>query len=149
MKKLIPLTLAALIGFSLLHADTGKEALAKLTARIGDKFWSAPEKRLVRATIYKKEKGAGDGDSANPFGLYDTAGNVWEQMQDCWHAGNNGAPTDGSAWGPENGGDCGLRVIRGGSWINPPVYLRVSFRFSDGPGNRANNIGLRLAQDLD
>ena len=64
MKEFLPLTLAMLIGFSLLHADTDKEALGKLTARIGDKFWSAPEKRLVRATIYKKEKGADDGDSA-------------------------------------------------------------------------------------
>ena len=53
-----------LIAFGLLHADTDKEALGKLTARIGDKFWSAPEKRLVRATIYRKKKGAGDGDSA-------------------------------------------------------------------------------------
>ena len=64
MKAFLPLTLAMLIGFSLLHADTDKEALGKLTARIGDKFWSPPEKRLVRATIYKKEKGADDVDSA-------------------------------------------------------------------------------------
>ena len=64
MKAFLPLTLAMLIGFSLLHADTDKEALANLAARIGDKFWSAPEKRLVRATIYKKDKGAADGDSA-------------------------------------------------------------------------------------
>ena len=64
MKSFLPLTLAMLIGFSLLHADTDKEALGKLTARIGDKFWSPPEKRLVRATIYKKGKGADDGDSA-------------------------------------------------------------------------------------
>ena len=64
MKEFLPLTLAMLIGFSLLHADTDKEALGKLTARIGDKFWSAPEKRLVRATIYKKGKGSADGNSA-------------------------------------------------------------------------------------
>ena len=64
MKAFLPLTLAMLIGFSLLHADTDKEALGKLTARIGDKFWSPPEKMLVRATIYKKEKGVHDGDSA-------------------------------------------------------------------------------------
>ena len=64
MKEFLPLTLAMLIGLSLLHADTDKEALGKLAARIGDKFWSPPEKRLVRATIYKKGKGAGDGDSA-------------------------------------------------------------------------------------
>ena len=65
MRAFLPLlTLAMLIGFSFLHADTDKESLGKLTARIGDKFWSPPEKRLVRATIYKKEKGAQDGESA-------------------------------------------------------------------------------------
>lgn len=64
MKAFLLLILATLIGFTLLQADTDEEALGKLTARIGDKFWSAPEKRLVRATIYKKGKGADDGDSA-------------------------------------------------------------------------------------
>jgi hypothetical protein len=65
MKAFLPLALAILIGFSLLHADTDKEALGKLAARLGDNFWSPPEKRLVRATVYKKEKGATDSDSAN------------------------------------------------------------------------------------
>src|SRR5262249_20320982 len=41
----------------------------------------------------------------NGFGLYDTAGNVWEWVQDCWHDNYNGAPTDGSAWG----GNCDRR----------------------------------------
>ena len=67
MKAFLPLTLAMLIGFSLLHADTDKEALGKLTARIGDKFWSPPEKRLVRATIYGK--GADDGKSDEKISL--------------------------------------------------------------------------------
>jgi hypothetical protein len=49
------------------HADRIQPSscrYGRLAARIGDKFWSAPEKRLVRATIYKKEKGAADGHSA-------------------------------------------------------------------------------------
>jgi formylglycine-generating enzyme required for sulfatase activity len=64
----------------------------------------------------------------NPFGLYDTAGNVEELVQDCWHKDYNGAPTDGSRWGQENGGDCNQRVVRGGSVCFKPEYLRSSFR---------------------
>jgi formylglycine-generating enzyme required for sulfatase activity len=85
----------------------------------------------------------------NPFGLYDTAGNVWEWVHDCWHRDYNGAPHTGAAWGKENGGSRGLRVMRGGSWGNIPSFLRSSFR---GRSNRASHrylIGFRLAQDID
>ena len=85
----------------------------------------------------------------NPFGLYDTAGNVKEWVQDCWHGDHNGAPTDGSVWGPENGGDCAQRVIRGGSWFSESWGLRSSDRNRVILDNRDNEIGFRLAQDLD
>jgi hypothetical protein len=61
MKACLLLSLVLVTGFSLLRADTDKDALGNLAARIGDKFWSPPEKRLVRATIYPK--GADDGKS--------------------------------------------------------------------------------------
>jgi formylglycine-generating enzyme required for sulfatase activity len=51
--------------------------------------------------------------AGNAFGLYDVHGNVWEWTEDCWNANHAGAPSDGSAW---TTGDCGFRVIRGGSW---------------------------------
>ena len=84
----------------------------------------------------------------NNFGLYDTAGNVWEWIQDCAHQNYTGAPTDGSAWLERGGGGCGLRVIRGGSWSDIPAYLRSSNRGGDSADKRNNFIGFRLAQDL-
>jgi len=62
VKALLPLTLAMLIAFNLVHADTDKDALGELTARIGDRFWLPPEKRLVRATIYGKGADGGKSD---------------------------------------------------------------------------------------
>ena len=57
----------------------------------------------------------------NAFGLYDMAGNVWQRVQDCYHEDYEEAPADGSAW---TSGDCGYRVVRGGSWGGIPQNLR-------------------------
>ena len=51
----------------------------------------------------------------NAFGLYDTSGNAAEWVEDCWNPSYKGAPADGSAW---TTGDCGLRVLRGGSFLD-------------------------------
>jgi formylglycine-generating enzyme required for sulfatase activity len=88
------------------------------------------------------------GFGPSPFGLHHTAGNVWEWVQDCWHESYEGAPTDGSAWEEENGGDCGRRVVRGGSWDNGPENLRSALRSWNLADFRNTYIGFRLAQDL-
>jgi formylglycine-generating enzyme required for sulfatase activity len=85
----------------------------------------------------------------NPFGLYDTAGNVGEWVEDCWHENYNNAPTDGSAWLEANGGHCLQRVIRGGSWNDTPRVLRASTRIYSGFTGLSNSLGFRLAQDVD
>ena len=83
---------------------------------------------------------------ANAFGLYDMHGNVYEWVQDCWYENYNGAPSDGSAW--TSVGDCSLRVLRGGSFINAPALLISANRNGNPRPDRYRNIGLRLAQDL-
>ena len=84
----------------------------------------------------------------NPWGLYDMHGNVWEWVEDCWHESYKGAPTDGTAWREEGGGDCGQRVVRGGSWHDVLEYLRSATRGRYGADGRDDGLGFRLAQDL-
>ncbi len=75
------------------------------------------------------------------------SGNVYEKVEDCGHETYQGAPRDGSAWLAADGGDCGLRAIRGGSWLNEPGYLRASARGRNLTDDRGPDIGFRLAQD--
>lgn len=83
---------------------------------------------------------------ANAWGLYDMSGNVWEWTEDCWNASYSGAPGDGSAW---TRGDCGKRVLRGGSWLNPPQVAgsAVRSRMDTTDGNYI--IGFRVARTLE
>lgn len=80
---------------------------------------------------------------ANPFGLYDMSGNVWEWVEDSYHENYTGAPADGSAWG---GGSA--RVLRGGSWGKNPTFGRAAARSRFGPGYRDFAYGFRLARTL-
>jgi formylglycine-generating enzyme required for sulfatase activity len=81
----------------------------------------------------------------NAFGLYDMIGNVWEWTQDCWHDSYECAPADGR---PSETGDCGWRVVRGGSWNSGSVGARSASRSRYGPGHRVNDLGFRLARTL-
>ncbi len=79
----------------------------------------------------------------NQFGLYDMHDNVWEWTDDCWNDSYSGAPSDGSAW---IRGECGMRVLRGGSWVSAPFNLRSAFRGRSYPSNRSDSDGFRLVQ---
>jgi formylglycine-generating enzyme required for sulfatase activity len=83
---------------------------------------------------------------ANQFGLQDMHGNVLEWTQDCWHDNYTDAPTDGTAW--ESGGDCGRRVVRGGSWGLGPGRLRASDRLVNARDYRDFSLGFRVVCGL-
>lgn len=86
--------------------------------------------------------------SANPFGLYDTAGNVREWVQDCYHDSYAGAPATGTPAWEAGCQDGGRRVIRGGSWSYGPAFVRAANRGGFNPDFRLLNLGFRLAQDF-
>ena len=83
---------------------------------------------------------------ANPWGLFDMHGNVWEWVQDVVHDNYAGAPLTGRAW--EEGGDQSRRVLRGGSWMYHPRYLRSALR--NGFASTLSNdiVGFRVVREL-
>ena len=67
---------------------------------------------------------------ANAAGLSDMVGNVFEWTEDCWE------------------GDCGRRVVRGGTWGNPAT-LRPGARDSFRAGDRFDHVSFRVSRALD
>ncbi len=81
----------------------------------------------------------------NAFGLYDMSGNAWQWVEDCYRDSYQAAPSDGS---PMVSGECGQRVLRGGSWDDVPGYLRAANRLRGNPDNRNGITGFRVARTL-
>lgn len=82
---------------------------------------------------------------ANPFGLFDVLGNVWQWTADCWHSDYQGAPTDGRPWEEP---DCKRRVARGGSWTDLPNFLRSATRSGISADARRGHVGLRVVREM-
>ncbi|MGN6648946.1 formylglycine-generating enzyme family protein [Trinickia sp.] len=83
--------------------------------------------------------------AANPFGLYDMGGAVWEWVSDCWHSSYKNAPVDGRSWNEPN---CQSHVIRGGSWLDGANYMLSSTRFKYDANVRYTANGFRVARDM-
>ena len=81
---------------------------------------------------------------ANAWKLHDMHGNVREWTADCWHGDYDEAPDDGGAWLEGNGGECGRRVVRGGSWNYDPAVLRSAFRDWGASVDRFFGLGFRV-----
>ena len=82
---------------------------------------------------------------ANPFGLYDMCGNVWEWCEDGWHENYINAPTDGSAWTSLS---TEYMLLRGGSWFNDARYCRAAGRNRYSRDDRNLNYGFRVVSSF-
>jgi len=81
----------------------------------------------------------------NAFGLFDTAGNAAEWVEDCWNDTYRRAPHDGAAW---NEGQCQLRVLRGGAFDSDAKYIRSAARFRYDYDVRYPANGFRVVREL-
>ncbi len=77
---------------------------------------------------------------ANPFGLRDVHGNVWEWVED-WYGPYGEGDVD-----PRGPGTGKYRVLRGGSFACMSVNLRSALRHWLGPSKGDNGVGLRVAR---
>ena len=81
--------------------------------------------------------------AANPFGLYDTAGNVWEWTCSEYESRYNGK--EQKCLSNNNANDGSRFVLRGGSWNIDAMGMRSSFRSRRHRTDRSMIFGVRLA----
>jgi formylglycine-generating enzyme required for sulfatase activity len=102
----------------------------------------------------------------NVLGLYDTCGNVWEWCWDGYASYQEGFGADPSRLSrsrlrvrspgsqrspvvdPQGPTEATNRVIRGGSWADPPRDCRSASRAGYVPGYRLYDLGFRVARNL-
>ena len=85
----------------------------------------------------------------NSWGIYDTAGNVWEWcldwfMESITAYGGNVNINPAAPANTLSGAAGTSRVKRGGSWSNAAGYCRPAFRDADVPTNYSINYGFRV-----
>ncbi|MDI1337975.1 MAG: SUMF1/EgtB/PvdO family nonheme iron enzyme [Lacunisphaera sp.] len=76
---------------------------------------------------------------ANPWGLHDMLGNLWEWCLDLYAKYPGGAVTD-----PIGGTMGSTRVVRGGGWNCKARDCRTAGRNQNAPGARRNAFGFRV-----
>ena len=87
---------------------------------------------------------------ANPFGLFDVHGNVWEWVQDAWEANDYARFQDAPAVDHSGAAAAGApRIIRGGEWYYDAANCRSAGRYPNDPLTRNLSLGFRVALPVD
>ncbi|MCW8890206.1 MAG: formylglycine-generating enzyme family protein [Sedimenticola sp.] len=134
-----------------LATDAEWEYAARAGTR--SRYWWGDDPEPYRAncaecnSLWDGEKSAPVGRfPPNPLGLHDTAGNVFEWVEDCWVDNFSELSLDGRV--PEQA-ECGKRVIRGGAWSFPVKEVRSANRWRDFPTRSSDDTGFRVVRELD
>jgi formylglycine-generating enzyme required for sulfatase activity len=80
---------------------------------------------------------------ANPWGLYDMHGYVWEWCLDDWQPTYKNAPADGTARKSDKAKE---RVVRGGGYPDTAEKLRSAYRHHVSAETRNDAIGFRCVK---
>ena len=111
-------------------------------SRLGEHAWFRENSDGRTHPVGEKE--------ANPWGLFDMGGLLFEWCEDVWHRNYRNAPADGSAWrrlgssGHVVWGCSSVEcVVRGGSWCHSAWFCRSAARFKSEPWC-CNHVGFRV-----
>ncbi len=133
------------------------EAEREFACRAGTttKYWiSDKDEDLVRAGWFGGNSGVRTHTAgalkANPLGLYDIHGNVWEWVEDEWQPTSYGQFVDKPAINPSSSSFAGpQRGARGGGWGDTASGCRASVRGAKVPTDRNLYIGFRASLSAD
>ena len=112
---------------------------------LADGLAASPRARQPKGKNRKKTTVVGS-FPANPWGLYDLYGNVWEWCADEYAVYTGDDQTDPCANDKQLNE---YRVLRGGSWFNHPLCCRAANRDGTAPADRVRVCGFRVCFRLD
>ena len=115
-------------------------------AKAGVQMWESPARTTAVGTY-----------PPNGYGLYDTAGNVWEWCLDGYNAHFYLDTPTRNPIGGEVGTEVLIadftnvdtpRVLRGGAWVEDPRMVRVAVRDKENPVRTLSLVGFRCVRDV-